>query len=95
MSPTSGTDRTRDVWGPRTPYGAGTAWPERRDEFLVDGVSGDQVERWVASACLLCSNGCGIEIAVAGDRMVGVRGRTSDRVNHGRLGPKGLYGWQG
>ena len=95
MSPTSGTDRTRDVWGPRTPYGAGTAWPERRDEFLVDGVSGDQVERWVASACLLCSNGCGIDIAVAGDRMVGVRGRTSDRVNHGRLGPKGLYGWQG
>ena len=27
--------------------------------------------------------------------MVGVRGRAEDRVNHGRLGPKGLYGWQG
>jgi anaerobic selenocysteine-containing dehydrogenase len=25
---------------------------------------------------------------------VGVRGRGDDRVNHGRLGPKGLYGWQ-
>ena len=24
----------------------------------------------------------------------GVRGSGSDRVNHGRLGPKGLYGWQ-
>src|SRR5205814_3704124 len=27
-------------------------------------------------------------------RIVGVRGRASDRVNHGRLGPKGLFGWQ-
>jgi anaerobic selenocysteine-containing dehydrogenase len=27
---------------------------------------------------------------------VGIRGRKEDRVNHGRLGPKGLYGsWQG
>lgn len=26
--------------------------------------------------------------------MVGVRGREVDRVNKGRLGPKGLYGWQ-
>ena len=24
----------------------------------------------------------------------GVRGRAGDRVNHGRLGPKGLFGWQ-
>ncbi len=24
--------------------------------------------------------------------MVGVRGRAGDTVNHGRLGPKGLYG---
>jgi predicted molibdopterin-dependent oxidoreductase YjgC len=23
-----------------------------------------------------------------------VRGREVDRVNHGRLGPKGLHGWQ-
>lgn len=46
-------------------------------------------------ACLLCSNGCGLEVAVVGGRMVGVRGRAEDRVSHGRLGPKGLYGWQG
>jgi anaerobic selenocysteine-containing dehydrogenase len=26
--------------------------------------------------------------------MVGVRGRSVDRVNHGRLGPKDLFGWQ-
>jgi anaerobic selenocysteine-containing dehydrogenase len=43
---------------------------------------------------VLCSNGCGLDIAVAGGRMVGVRGRAGDRVNHGRLGPKGLFGWQ-
>ena len=44
------------------------------------------------SACLLCSNGCGMDIAVKDGRMVGVRGRATDVVNHGRLGPKGLYG---
>ena len=28
------------------------------------------------------------------ERIVGVRGREVDRVNHGRLGPKDLFGWQ-
>jgi anaerobic selenocysteine-containing dehydrogenase len=51
-------------------------------------------ERWVQSACVLCSNGCALDIGVAGGKIVGVRGREVDRVNHGRLGPKGLYGWQ-
>lgn len=88
-------DRIADIWGTRTPYARATAWPTRVDEFLADGVRADQVERWVRGACLLCSNGCGLEIAVANGRMVGVRGRAEDRVNHGRLGPKGLYGWQG
>ena len=87
--------RDEDVWGDRTPYGAGEAWPERGDIELDDGVRPEDVERWVHSACLLCSNGCGLDIAVKGGRMVGVRGRVSDRVNHGRLGPKGLYGWRG
>jgi anaerobic selenocysteine-containing dehydrogenase len=36
-----------------------------------------------------------LDIAVKNGQMVGVRGRAEDRVNHGRLGPKGLYGWQG
>jgi predicted molibdopterin-dependent oxidoreductase YjgC len=63
------------------------------DQFLT--VPEADVERWVQSACVLCSNGCGMDIAVAAGRMVGVRGRAVDRVNHGRLGPKGLYGWQG
>ena len=46
------------------------------------------------SACVLCSNGCGLDIAVKDGRMVGLRGRANDCVNHGRLGPKGLYGWK-
>lgn len=86
-------DRTVDVWGRRTPHPRSQPWPERTDQFLT--VDPEQVEAWVPSACVLCSNGCGLDIAVAGKRIVGVRGRATDRVNHGRLGPKGLYGWQG
>jgi predicted molibdopterin-dependent oxidoreductase YjgC len=44
--------------------------------------------------CVLCSTGCGLDIGVAGNEIVGVRGRATDRVNHGRLGPKGLHAWQ-
>ncbi len=87
--------RIDDIWGPTTPYAGGEPWPVRVDEHLVDGVAGADVERWIPSACVLCSNGCGVDIAVSSGRMVGVRGRASDRVNHGRLGPKGLLGWQG
>ena len=88
-------DRIADPWGRRTPYGSGQAWPDRVDEQVADGPGGPvAVERWVPSACVLCSNGCGLDIGVAGGRIVGVRGRAGDRVNHGRLGPKGLYGWQ-
>ena len=93
-------DRIADPWGRRTPYGAGQAWPVRVDQQLGGRREGGevgaehQVERWVPSACVLCSNGCGLDIGVAGGRIVGVRGRAGDRVNHGRLGPKGLYGWQ-
>ena len=86
------TDRINDIWGERTPHRRGTVWPARVDQHLEDGVSEDQVERWVQSACLLCSNGCGCDIAVKDGRMVGVRGRAGDTVSHGRLGPKGLYG---
>ncbi|MGD9485514.1 nitrate reductase [Streptomyces sp. TRM70308] len=86
------TSRVTDVWGERTPYGPGDPWPERVDQHLT--VDAARVERWVPSACVLCSNGCGMDVAVADGRVVGVRGRAEDRVNRGRLGPKGLYGWQ-
>ena len=59
------------------------------------GGGGDEaVVRWVQSACVLCSNGCGLDIGVEDGRIVGVRGRGVDRVNRGRLGPKGLHGWE-
>src|SRR5690349_5960103 len=85
-------DRIAEVWGSRTPHPKGSVWPARVDEHLDPGVTPEAVDRWVTSACLLCSNGCGCEIAVKDGRMVGVRGRATDVVNHGRLGPKGLYG---
>ena len=47
-------------------------------------------DRWVHSACLLCSNGCGLDIAVKDGRIVGVRGDVEHPVNVGHLGPKGL-----
>nr|WP_225951985.1 nitrate reductase [Mycobacterium sp. OAS707] len=62
--------------------------------FLDNGVAEDDVEEWVQSAAVLHSNGDGLDIAVKGGRIVGVRGRADDRVNHGRLDPKDLYGWR-
>ena len=75
-----------DVWGERTPYYGN--WPVRIDERKEE-----EPDKWVQSACVLCSNGCGMDIGVKGGRIVGVRGRSVDAVNLGRLGPKGLHGW--
>lgn len=89
-------DRIADIWGARTPFARGGQWPDRVDEALEAGVTAGDVDQWVQSACVLCSNGCGCDIAVKDGRMVGIRGRSTDRVNHGRLGLKGLFGsWQG
>jgi anaerobic selenocysteine-containing dehydrogenase len=87
------TDRIADPWGQRTPHARGAEWPVRVDQYVEPGVDEGDVH-WVQSACVLCSNGCALDIGVADGRMVGVRGRGVDRVNHGRLGPKGLFGWQ-
>lgn len=88
------TDRIADPWGVRTPYGRGEPWPARTDLFLQRGLTEADVERWVPSAAVLHSNGDGLDIAVKNGRIVGVRGRTADRVNHGRVDPKDLFGWQ-
>ena len=61
---------------------------------LAGGLDEDAVDRWVPSASLLHSNGDAMDIAVKDGRIVGVRGRPDDRVNHGRLDPKDLFGWQ-
>ena len=85
--PRESRDSIHDVWGPRTPY-EGT-WPVR-----VDDRSLAEPDRWVDSVCVLCSLGCGVEVGAADDRIVAIRGRADDRVNHGRLGPKGLHAWE-
>lgn len=87
-------DRIAEPWGTRTPYGPGETWPTRVDSHLADGLTEADVDRWVQSATILHSNGDALDIAVKDDRIVGVRGRAVDRVNHGRLGPKDLFGWQ-
>ena len=56
-------DRITDIWGERTPHARGTVWPARVDLHLEQGVAEVDVDRWVQSACLLCSNGCGCDIA--------------------------------
>lgn len=50
-------------------------------------------DKWVHSACVLCANGCGLDIAVKNGRIVGVRGNPDHPVNFGHLGPKGEHGW--
>ncbi|GAA4106522.1 molybdopterin oxidoreductase family protein [Enteractinococcus coprophilus] len=87
-------NRITDVWGARTPYAAGTAWPVRVDTHLAEGLTEHDVDRWVQSASILHSNGDALDIAVKDERIVGVRGRAVDRVNHGRLDTKDVYGWQ-
>src|SRR5947209_7157703 len=80
-------DSIEDIWGERTPHLRGM-WPVRVDERMTT-----EPERWVQSACVLCSNGCALDIGVKDGKIVGVRGRKEDNVNFGRLGPKGLHGW--
>jgi ferredoxin-nitrate reductase len=87
-------DRIADPWGPRTPFEPGEQWPARVDVQLAEGVTEEDVERWVPTASVLHSNGDGLEIAVREGRIVGVRGRADDRVNRGRVDPKDLFGWQ-
>lgn len=69
-------DRIADIWGQRTPHPIDTAWPVRVDTRLDPEVDIGRVDRWEHAACLLCSNGCGCDIAVAD-------GRSSNRCRWG------------
>jgi ferredoxin-nitrate reductase len=60
-------DSIRDVWGPRTPFHGRNQWPER-----IDAKTTEHPDRWVQSACVLCSNGCGVDIGVKDGQIVGV-----------------------
>src|SRR5215213_5155696 len=88
------TDRIANLWGERTPFGQSETWPVRVAQFLEEGVSENDVDRWVQTASILHSNGDALDIAVKEGRIVGVRGRGVDRVNKGRVDPKDLFGWQ-
>jgi anaerobic selenocysteine-containing dehydrogenase len=87
-------DRMTELWGARTPYGPGEAWPVRVDSCLRDGLAPNDVDRWVPATSILHSNGDAMDLAVKDGRIAGVRGRATDRVNRGRLDPKDLFGWQ-
>jgi anaerobic selenocysteine-containing dehydrogenase len=87
-------DRIAEPWGARTPFPRGGDWPARVDTFLTGDLAPDDVDQWVPTASILHSNGDALDIAVKDGRIVGVRGRGDSRVNHGRLGPKDLFGWQ-
>src|SRR5215213_11190638 len=82
-------DSIKNIWGTRKSFFGNGEWPERVDQNLIE-----KPDKWVQSACVLCSYGCALDIGVKDGRIVGVRGRAVDRVNRGRLGPKGLHGWQ-
>ncbi|KAJ9093048.1 hypothetical protein QFC21_006539 [Naganishia friedmannii] len=83
-------DPIEDVWGPRMGYHGEGNWPIRVDEHIHE-----PVDHWVQSACVMCSNGCGADIGVSkDDKIVGIRGRAVDRINKGRLGPKGMCSWE-
>ncbi|GAA6032618.1 hypothetical protein JCM8097_004841 [Rhodosporidiobolus ruineniae] len=80
------------LFGSRQPFhGDEKAWEPRVDYVLLEPE--EKVEKWVQSACVLCSNGCAIDVGVKDGQVVGIKGRAVDRVNKGRLGPKGMYGW--
>ena len=76
-------------WGARTPYARGGDWPIRVDEHTrVRSSAGCSRRacsaRTVARSTSASATGGSWACAAA----------ACDRVNHGRLGPKGLYGWQ-
>ena len=63
--------------------------PRRDVNICIHG----EPDAWVHSAYLLCSNGCGLDIAVKDGAIVGVRGAIDNPVNFGHLGPKGEHAW--
>ncbi|WP_172251131.1 molybdopterin-dependent oxidoreductase [Saccharibacillus deserti] len=68
------------------------SWQKERIDMNV--YSQGEVDRWVYSTCNLCSVGCGCEIAVKDEQIVGIRGNGKHSINRGRLGPKGEHQWQ-
>src|SRR3954462_8904411 len=78
-------DSIADIWGERTP--TDRSWTARVDERFVE-----EPERWVQSCCVLCSNGCALDIGVKGNRIVGVRGRAGTASTADASGPRDCTG---
>ena len=74
-------DSVRDVWGDRTPHHGDKQWPVRVDQHTTA-----EPDRWVQSCCVLCTNGCGLDIGVKDGKIVGVRRRRRCRRCAGRRG---------
>ena len=55
----------------------------------VNSTSGDLT--WSKAPCRFCGVGCGVEVGVAADRVVAVRGDTASPVNRGLLCAKGYH----
>jgi ferredoxin-nitrate reductase len=72
--------------------GLGSPWPVRVDTFLDEGVTEADVDVWVQNVSATHSSGDALDIAVKDGRIVGVRGRAADRVNHGRIDPRDRHG---
>ncbi|WP_083502434.1 molybdopterin-dependent oxidoreductase [Sphaerimonospora mesophila] len=69
----------------------GSPWPVRVDVLLDEGTTEADVETWVPA---VSAHGDALDLAVRGGRVVGMRGRAGDRVNHGRLDPQERQGWR-
>ena len=88
----NGIDRIADIWGDRTPHGKGSVWPARVDLHLDPGISAGDGGSVGAVGVPVMQQRLWLRHRGEG-RPDGRRaGPASDVVNHGRLGPKGLYG---
>ncbi|MEZ0072437.1 molybdopterin oxidoreductase family protein [Planotetraspora sp. GP83] len=75
--------------------GLGSPWPVRVDTLLDDGLTEADADAWAQGVSFLHSGGDALDFAVRDGRVVGLRGRAADRVNHGRLDPKETCGrWE-
>jgi anaerobic selenocysteine-containing dehydrogenase len=64
-------------------------WPARVEERTLS-----RPDRWIASACVRCAHGCGLDVGVRSGRIVALRGRATDPANRGRLCERGLRGFE-
>ncbi|WP_100011877.1 molybdopterin oxidoreductase family protein [Lentibacillus sediminis] len=67
------------------------AWGPTKQNIHVE--QGEEVDHWVHSTCNLCSIGCGTDIAVKDDHIIGIRGNKDHSINLGRLDPKAKDQW--